>query len=324
MKHRPFSFNRPALCVPMFAFVLAACGGGGGDAGSPAAADPASSSSGSSSAGGGQAAGTATTGSQSAAASGGQAGDTSPGVSTASARSAAECLDVASYQAGYVQTTRHRVSDGSEQLYRASTVGPVTYSGVAATEFRLEDLLAGGAAPARVIRRLSGGEVYDVAVVAVQRSGGIDYTVEMTLSPFPLEGFSLKVGESRATGTVTTQLAASAPGQPSQSMTLTSVSTLRFAGFETVTVPAGTFTDTCRIDSATTMSGTTTRTSTWYANRHGFIVKAVDADGVSRELVGAQVGSQLIAGTVQRPTTPATTPATTPTTPILPAGGLKR
>ena len=306
MKDLPLSVNRPALCVPMFVLALAACGGGGGgEAGSPTAADPASASPASSSAGG-------------------AAAGTSSGTATASVRSAAECLDTASYQAGYVQTTRHRVSDGSEQLYRVSTVGPVTHSGAAATEFRLEDLLATGAAPARVIRRLSGGEVYDVAVIAVQRSGGIDYTLEMTLSPFPPEGFSLKVGESRATGTVTTQLTASAPGQPAQSMTQTSLSTLRFAGFETVTVPAGTFADTCRIDSATTRTSTTPRPSTWYANRHGFIVKAVDADGVSRELVGAQIGSQLIAGTVQRPTTPATTPATTPTTPTLPAGGLKR
>jgi hypothetical protein len=97
--------------------------------------------------------------------------------------------------------------------------------------------------------------------------------------------------------------------------------TLTVVGSESVTVPAGTFVDACRIEVVTTRAGVATTSTTWYANRLGVTLKVRNADGSGTDLVGAAIGGQWVAGTRAATPAPVTPPPPAPSTPPGTGGG---
>jgi hypothetical protein len=291
---------RPATAMPLLVLLLAACGGGGG--------------------GDGPAPETAVLSAGATA----PAAPVSPGASVptvASARSSAECLAQASFDAGYVLTARTRATDGTEILLRTTTVGPATRAGVAMTEFRIENLSDPTPVVVSLLRVFAAGDVAYQSTVVTGVLNGERMTFGVTLTPAVSEGFSLAVGESRSSGTLTARTVATAGGRTTQDESNTLISSTRFHGFETVTVPAGTFVDACRIEVVTTRAGVATTTTTWYANRLGVTLKVRNADGSGTDLVGAAIGGQWVAGTLAATPAPVTPPPPAPSTPPGTGGG---
>jgi hypothetical protein len=126
--------------------------------------------------------------------------------------------------------------------------------------------------------------VWLVGSSADYTQSGSSATQSFTLAPaLPDLDFALTVGASR-TDTATMTVG---------SKTASARSILSFTGFETVTVPAGTFTDTCKFV-VEVYAPNLMRTTRWIAQGSGVLVKAVSDTNDTQSLVSATVDGQTV------------------------------
>jgi hypothetical protein len=301
--------TRPWLVTTALTTLVAACGGGGGSegtesptavlssgatsaptAGSPLAQTP------SSTAGGTPASGASSTGSASAPARSGKP-------------TAASCAPTMQFPTGTVVTVRMRAADGSELTSRTTSLGPVARGGAQPVAFQTVALGAPEGTTFSTYRSISAGEVYVHGNTATERVAGGISTVDITMSPAVPLGVAIGLGESVNLGTLTMNISGTAADGAIRIATATALATLKFVGLETITVPAGTFVDTCRIDSTLVTDGQTILDSTWLMKDTGIVVRTRGTTG-QNQLVGAAIGDRLIAGTLTGATTPAPSPGT--------------
>jgi hypothetical protein len=292
--------TRLTLVASALTTLVAACGGGGSD--SPASQTAVLSS--------------GATAAPSAAASATQTPSISTSGSTASGGAptaatpersgkptAAACAPTVQFPKGTVLTVRMRAADGSELTSRTTSLGPVVRGGAQVVEFQTVPLAGPEGTAMSTYRSLSGGEVYVHGTRATERVGGGSASVDIAMSPpIPL-GVATPLGETVNLGTLTLNLIDTAADGAIRNATTTAIATLKFVGLETITVPAGTFVDTCRIDSTLVTNGQTILDSTWLMKDTGIVVRTRGTSG-QNQLVGAAIGDRLIAGTLTGTTTP--------------------
>lgn len=293
---------RPWLVTTALTTLVAACGGGGGgsegtesptavlSSGATSAPTP------SSTAAGTPAAGASSTGSASAP--------------TRSAKpTAASCAPTMQFPTGTVLTVRMRAADGSELTSRTTSLGPVTRGGAQTVAFQTVTLGAPEGTSSSTYRSISAGEIYLHGTTATERVAGGVASVDLTMSPAVPLGVAIGLGEPVNLGTLTMNISGTAADGTIRNATATALATLTFVGLETITVPAGTFVDTCRIDSTLVTNGQTILDSTWLMKDTGIVVRTRGTSG-QNQLVGAAIGDRLIAGTLNGATTPAPAPGT--------------
>jgi hypothetical protein len=109
---------------------------------------------------------------------------------------------------------------------------------------------------------------------------GIAATTTITFNPaWNDQRWTLGVNQSTNVN-ITAESVIQVLGFPQPAVTTTTTQTVKFLGFETVTVPAGTFVDACKLETKTTAGASTTTVTEWYtASGQGVPVKFTADDG---------------------------------------------
>lgn len=208
---------------------------------------------------------------------------------------ASACLNPARYtKAGTVTRTLYReTGDGIERsAEQTQTVeGPARLAGQPATRIAVSERTTSPGQPDetftgayylmladQVVRMVGTTSLFDHAGQQVGQTIALD-------PPQPDLDFSLAQGAaSTSSGTATISLdPAPAPATRSPvSMTL------RFDGFESVTVPAGSFTNACKFTLALTIDATTVTSTRWLARGSGIVLRT-EAGNTSQALVSASI-----------------------------------
>jgi hypothetical protein len=161
-------------------------------------------------------------------------------------------------------------------------LGLGTFNGNAAIQIRQRVLPTSGDSAGLesehyLYQRFDGAEHRDFGgYFSSAMSGGGTYRATATRTPSLLFKADLTTGQSFShTHTLTQIQTAPTPVSAPLNLTVTVVST--FLGFETVTVPAGTFVDACKWEFAYSGDLSTAYTS-WYARGHGLAVKQTQGE----------------------------------------------
>lgn len=257
---------QPGLAVAMAAIMLAACSGGSGGGGGPV-------------------------GSASPAPSPAPAPSETPvPVQPASVDA---CFNPSLFsKEGTVVSARYRSTVGgvTGEVRHTETVGTVTrFNDYLLSRITVQETMDMPGSPSQSFDGVQYIELRDRAVMLLamraQLRGGTTTAQIIELDPpRPDLDFSLSVGQSREGATkaeITFEPASSAQRMDLQTR-------LTFAGFETVTVPAGTFANACRFSLES--SGSSVRTVVrWIAAGSGVMIKATSA-GSTQELLSATIG----------------------------------
>lgn len=262
---------RPGLALAVVAIALAACsggsGGGGGPVGSPSA---------------------------------GPSPPPAPAPDPAPVQPASidACFNPGLFsKEGTVVSARYRSTVGSVtgEVRHTETVGTVTrFNDYLLSRITVQETMDMPGSPSQSFDGVQYVELRDRAVMFVamraQLPGGTTAAQIIDLRPpRPDLDFSLSEGQSRE-GATTAEVTFE-PAAPAQRMDLQT--RLTFAGFETVTVPAGTFANACRFTLES--RGSSVRTVVrWIAAGSGVMVKATGASA-TQELLSATIDGSPVA-----------------------------
>lgn len=208
---------------------------------------------------------------------------------------AAACLNTALYNTAGTRTALVYTSEGggsTRQVRQFANVAAVatTFNGQTANAVNVREVVRTGGNAATEVRfdgthylLLSDHQVSLLGTVSRYRSQGIAVTQTIALSP-PLTDldFRLPVGSSTAQAHSTIS-ASVAPVSGLGNASLNASSTVAFAGFETITVPAGTFVDACKFEQRLT-TGSPRVTTRWLAKGSGVALR-IDVGGTTQRLV---------------------------------------
>ncbi|MDY0746400.1 hypothetical protein SNE35_17945 [Paucibacter sp. R3-3] len=183
-----------------------------------------------------------------------------------------------------------------------TVVGATTFQGRSATQISVAETVQQSGASDILF---AGNHYLSVGTNAVRLLGtastfrvngsDVTQTIGLTTALSDLD-FSLVPGVP--TSELTTATASFLPSSTAGT-TFSVASTLQFAGYETVTVPAGIFTDACKFVQIID-SGVATTVTRWIAQTSGVLVRAT-RDGETQELIAATVnGTALAASAKQR------------------------
>ena len=148
--------------------------------------------------------------------------------------------------------------------------------------------------PGRAAETLSGMHYYDYAsgqmrIWQTQLTGAGSQQL-FRYNPGVLDiDFGLGVGQSSSSTSSVEATDSSYNG--GQAYRFQTVSTVTLTGFETVTVPAGTFVNACRFAFSGTWGSQPINSTQWIARGSGVVVRSVDSEGRVDELVSAQINN---------------------------------
>ncbi len=213
---------------------------------------------------------------------------------------ATACLNAALYATtGTVGVYRYQVQQGAvtrQVTHTATVVGAASSNGRAGTRIDIrETVQATGVTDVlfdgTLYVALADSKLQLLATETRFTQSGVAKTQTLTLNPSaPDLDFSLASGATSSTlSSVTVNLVPAA----TSSGTFNATTNVSFAGFDTVTVPAGTFTDACKFvqELVTSTRRTTTR---WIARGSGVVVKSVTGTD-TQSLVSGTIGGVAIA-----------------------------
>ena len=232
-------------------------------------------------------------------------GTTTPTTPVDPSLPAAACLNTALYSTAGTRTALVYTSESSastQQVQQFATVAAVgtTFNGQSANAIQVRETVQTGGSSSSEVRfdgthymTLSDHQVYLLGTVSRYRSQGSAVTQTIELSPaLPDLDFRLTVGGS----TVPANSVISASVSPVSglgSAGLNASSTVTFVGFETITVPAGTFTDACKFEQRVT-TGASRTTTRWLARGSGVVLR-VESGGTTQRLVSGTLNGVAIA-----------------------------
>ncbi|MGD9942294.1 MAG: hypothetical protein AB7L76_00650 [Burkholderiaceae bacterium] len=185
------------------------------------------------------------------------------------------------------------MSAGSANISASQTQtveGSATLNGQSATRIAISETIQAPGKPDETFQginylRLSEQVVSVVGTSSVFDKGGQAVTQTLSFAPAaPDLDFSLAVGASK-TASSTASLSFN---PPSKSGSSNGTVVITFEGFETVTVPAGTFQDACRFKLSITTSSAQTITR-WIARESGIVLRTVSSTGESQSLAAASI-----------------------------------
>lgn len=173
-------------------------------------------------------------------------------------------------------------------------LGPKTFNGQSSIEEKTQLTIltgtgAGTTSESRSYFQVQPPKVLTLGAFTQIASSGFTTETTTVFNPPTEFNYSLSAGQSVttvATGTSTTQITGVPIGP--QVSTFSYTITYTFLGFETVTVPAGTFTDACKWTYVTTTSGVTA-TSTHWMSKKGAPLKTVSGNDVTELMPGSNV-----------------------------------
>lgn len=210
---------------------------------------------------------------------------------------ATECLNPALYATpGTVIEYQFAVSSGGVDRIATQTQtveGPSIFNGHAATRIAVAETVP--ATSSRLSESFQGAYYVTLADQAVRVVGmtsafdnaGQSVTQALTFSPpQPDLDFSQAAGDSATTASAA--IVSYDPPAFAPAGTLTSSAKLVFLGFESVTVPAGTFHNACKFGLDVTTSGTRTVTR-WIARGSGVLVRSEANNGDVQRLMSAKI-----------------------------------
>jgi hypothetical protein len=196
---------------------------------------------------------------------------------------AAACLNTALYSVAGTRTALVYTSESggtTQQVRQFATVAPATtFNGRAASAINVREIVQASGSPSSEVRfdgthylALSDHQVQLLGTVSRYRHQGSMVAQTIALDP-PLSDldFRLAVGSS-STSTYSVISASVAPVSGLGSASLNASSAVTFVGFETITVPAGTFPDACKFEQRLT-TGSPRITTRWLARNSGVVLR---------------------------------------------------
>lgn len=217
--------------------------------------------------------------------------------------SAGTCLNPALYRTAGTRTAlvySSMASGVAQQVWQFATVAEtVACDGKPAGAINVREIVQTNGNPASETRfdgthyvTLSDHRVQLLGTMSRYRSQG--HTVTQTIMPNPPMtdlDFRLTAGSSTAPlNSVVTASVSPASGQGSA--TFHATGTLIFVGTETITVPAGTFTDACKFEQHVT-TGTPRITTRWLAKGSGVVLR-IESGGTTQQLVSGTLNGVAI------------------------------
>lgn len=217
---------------------------------------------------------------------------------------AAACLNPALYNTAGTRTALVYTSEGggsTQQVQQFANVAAVAtpFNGQTANAIHVREIVQTGGHAATEVRfdgthylTLSDNQVQLLGTVSRYRSQGTAVTQTISLStPLTDLDFRLPVGSSTASANAVISASVS-PVSGLGSASLNASSAVTFVGFETITVPAGTFTDACKFEQrlTTASSRITTR---WLAKGSGVVLR-IDSGGTTQRLVSGTLNGVAI------------------------------
>lgn len=217
---------------------------------------------------------------------------------------AAVCLNAALYNTAGTRTALVYTSESggiAQQVQQFATVAAVatTFNGQSANAVNVREIVQTGGSSSSEVRfdgthyvTLSDHQARLLGTVSRYRSQGSAVTQTIALSPsLPDLDFRLAVGGS----TVLASSVVSATVSPVSGLgnaTFNASSTVTFVGFETVTVPAGTFTDACKFEQRVT-TGSSRVTTRWLARGSGVVLR-IESGGTTQRLASGALNGVAI------------------------------
>ncbi len=211
-------------------------------------------------------------------------------------------------------------ADGSERLLkRWSVIGPQTFDDAQTTrvDFTFTTITDTDSAVVEEQHYVQvDAPAYllaDIGQIITAQADGVAYTERRRYQPARLQPYDLQAGES-SEQQFTVVRENSLSGTVSESVQLKR----RFAGIETLTLPAGTF-ETCRFEVEESVASGQKATDApvlreqWLDRNSGVIVKSIDAQGVAELLQGEVNGDPVGEDDPSATPTPTASPASTPT-----------
>ena len=232
-------------------------------------------------------------------------GDSSGSGNSTGTETADNCFNIMLYSTGTKVEMTHKTTSPEGQLTATSvnTVkGIASFNGKSVIEI-LSNVTATGVSPSKstqnnyfTVDNANLIEYYHGSIINVTEPAMAAGKQTLTLTPAMEDRFALSKGQS-STQSYQTRTEGSVMGFP-YSTTTDQTKTKKFAGMETVTVPAGTF-KSCRFEEtvqATTLGKTTTDISThWVAFGSGLEIKTV-AGTSTTELLAANINGSAVTG----------------------------
>ena len=211
-------------------------------------------------------------------------------------------------------------ADGSERLLkRWSVIGPQTFDDTQTTrvDFTFTTITDTDSAVVEEQHYVQvDAPAYllaDIGQIITAQADGVAYTERRRYQPARLQPYDLQAGES-SEQQFTVVRENSLSGTVSESVQLKR----RFAGIETLTLPAGTF-ETCRFEIEESVASGRKATDApvlreqWLDRNSGVIVKSIDAQGVAELLQGEVNGDPVGEDDPRATPTPTASPVSTPT-----------
>ncbi|MFY9480148.1 MAG: hypothetical protein WAQ08_21140 [Aquabacterium sp.] len=217
---------------------------------------------------------------------------------------AAACLNTALYSTAGTRTALTYTSEGggsTQQVQQFATVAAIatTFNGQTANALNVREVVQTVGTPSSEVRfdgthyvALSDHQVQLLGTVSRYRSQGSMVTQTLALSPSLTDlDFRLAVGGSTVAASSVISASVS-PASGAGTASLNASSAVTFVGFETITVPAGTFTDACKFEQRVT-TGSSRVTTRWLAKGSGVVLR-VDAGGTIQRLVSGTLNGAVI------------------------------
>jgi hypothetical protein len=175
-------------------------------------------------------------------------------------------------------------------------VGPATFNGQSATEVKsrvqvLTGVGAGSVADSKSYVRIDGLDVLTLGNSSVVLVAGLSATVTSVIDPPSVWRHSLGVGQSLTTTSSITSTTTGIP-VPLPATTVSQTYTVKFLGYEDVTVPAGTFAAACKWEVTTASNGATSASTQWIS-RKGATLKSVSGTEVTELTSGSINGGSV-------------------------------
>jgi hypothetical protein len=219
--------------------------------------------------------------------------------------SAAACFSPAAYEIGARASLAYTVSGDQAGSYTSNEelVGQTLFNGVMALE-RVIALESTVSAPfqaqvSMLVKHYSSAPsvtkvITEYGDVSEAWVNGIPVRItSIARPPYEDPSWTLTKGQSY-TAQITIDETSEVAGVPQAPTTMTGVQTITFLGYETVSVPAGTFVNACKWQTSATVEGVTTTGTQWVtASGQGVTVKTFSSDDFS-----GSVMTQLTSGTV--------------------------